>query len=103
MRRHLPDPLFEERPGVMWARPGLGVELQRAGSEPREVEALDGSVVERDVRDLLRGAGPDREAMVLARHEHPVGPLVENWVVGAAVAEGQLVGLVPGRERKELV
>jgi hypothetical protein len=79
------------------------MELHRARAQPRKVEAFDGSVVERDVCDLLRCARPDREAVVLARHEHAVDAFVEDRVVGPSVAERKLVGLVPGCEREQLV
>src|SRR5439155_13815450 len=78
-------------------------ELDRAGAQPREVESLDGAIVERDVRDLLGRARLDREAVVLARHEDAVGALVEHRMVRAAVPERKLVGLVTGREREQLV
>ena len=50
----------------------------------------------------LSAAG-DGEAVVLARHQHAARALVEHRVVGAAMAEGELEGLVPGREADELV
>ena len=46
------DKALEDRPGVVRARPGLGVELDRPGVEVGEVEPLDGAVVERHVRRL---------------------------------------------------
>ena len=53
--------------------PGLRVELHRVRAQLGEVEALDGAVVERDVRRLLGVARRDREAVVLDRHEHAAG------------------------------
>ena len=63
------SPALEDRPGVVRARPGLRVELDRARLQLGEVEALDGAVVERDVRRLgarrtarprSRGSGSSR-------------------------------------------
>src|SRR5687768_6783307 len=94
---HLLDPVLEDRPRVVRPRARLGVELNRARAQIREVEALDGAVVERDVRRLGLVGGRDREAVVLARDEHAPAPALEHGMVGAAMAEGELVGLVAGR------
>src|SRR5919198_5678732 len=87
---HLLDPGREQWPRVVRARARLGMELHRAGSKLREVEPLDGAVVERNVRGFLRGRGSDRKAVVLARDEDAVRALVEHRVVRAAVAEREL-------------
>ena len=95
--------LLEDRPGVVRARAGLGVELHRARTQLREVEALDRPVVEGDVRGLVGVRGLDREAVVLARHEHPPAAPLEHRVVRAAVAERELERPVSGREPEQLV
>src|SRR3954464_2293098 len=69
-KRHLLDPLAEQRARVVRARPRLGMELHRGCGQLRKVEALDGAVVQRDVRGGRPRAWRDREAVVLARDEH---------------------------------
>src|SRR3954469_4904259 len=101
--RELVHPGLEQRPRVVWARPRLGMELQRAGAELRQLEALDRPVVERDVRHLARFARLDGEAVVLARDEHPAGKTLEHRVVRAPVAERELVRLVASRAGDQLV
>src|SRR3954464_10349067 len=61
-KRHLLDPLAEQRPRVVRARPRCGMELHRARRQLREVEPLDGAVVERDVRGASLRRRSDREA-----------------------------------------
>src|SRR5687768_1407587 len=87
---NLLDPALEDRPGVMRSRACLGVELDRAGAEVREVEALDRSVVEGDVRRLRVVGRRDREAVVLTRDEDAAGPPLEHGVVRAPVPEREL-------------
>src|SRR5262245_42721410 len=101
--RDLLDPALEERPRVMWARPGLGVELERARAQVWEIEAFDGSVVEGDVGRLGCFARPDCKPVVLARDEDATRMALEHRMVRAAVAERELVGLVAGRAGDELV
>src|SRR5688572_10584999 len=96
------DPFGDLRPGVVRARAGFRMELERARMLLRQGQALDGAVVERNVRDL--GAVPAyREAVVLARDEDAARRELEHRMVGAAVAERELEGLQAGREREELV
>src|SRR5215216_5296391 len=97
------DELAQNRPRIVWPRACLGMELRRARAEVAEGEALDGAVVERDVRRLPRLRRLDGEAMVLARHQDAAGRALEHGVVRAAVAERQLERLQIGREREQLV
>jgi carbamoyl-phosphate synthase small subunit len=66
---HLLDPGLEQRPRVVRAGAGLGMKLERARAQLREVEALDGAVVERDVRRLRRLAKAGAKVTV---HPHDV-------------------------------
>ena len=102
-RSHLVEPALEDRPRVVWAGAGLGMELDGAGLELWEVEALHGLVVERDVGRLARIRRRNREAVVLARHEHAAAGPLEHRMVRAAMTERQLVRLVAGREAEELM
>src|SRR4051794_23378028 len=86
----LRDEALERRPCVVRAGRGLGTELQRARAQLRERETFDGVVVERDVGDAWAVGAVDREAVVLARHEHLPGPPVLDGMVRAAMAERQL-------------
>src|SRR5260221_14132441 len=95
-------PLLDERPRVVRAGAGLGVELQRASAQLGEVEAFDSAVVEGDVRSLGRLARPHGEAVVLARDEDAAGLPLEHRMVRAAMAERELVRLVVGRARDQL-
>src|SRR5262245_40089016 len=83
-------PPFDRRPRVVRPRAGLGMELERARAELAKLEALDGAVVERHVRDLGRVARVDAEAVILRGHEHPAAGTLEHRVVRAAVAEREL-------------
>src|SRR5688500_12885867 len=96
------DPALDLGPGVVRARARFRVELERPRVVLGERGALDGAVVERDVC-ALGAVAARREAVVLARDEAAARLRVEHWVVGAAMAERELVGLEPGREREELV
>src|SRR5438105_15925974 len=97
-RGNVLHPAFEERPGVVRPWAGLRVELRRARAQVREVEALDGVVVERDVRRLGVVARRDREAVVVARDGDAAGRALEHGLVRAAVRAGAPGGLVAGRE-----
>src|SRR3954467_13372434 len=79
------------------------MELDGARVQLGEVEALDGAVVQRDVRRLAVLGRCDREAVVLARHQYAAGRPLAGWVVRAAVPEGELERLVVRREREQLV
>src|SRR5687768_14052232 len=100
---HLLDPAVDEPPGVVGPWAGLGVELERLGAHPAQLEAFDGPVVERDVRLLPRVARRDREAVVLRRDEDGVRRALEDRMVRAAVAERELERPASGCEGKELV
>src|SRR4051794_28559703 len=91
-------PRVDQRPRVVRPRARLRVELRRAGAELGEVERLDSAVVEGDRRGLAPLARRDGEAVVLAGDEHPAALAVQDRVVRAAVAEGQLERLEPGGE-----
>src|SRR3954467_9041327 len=56
---HLRHPGLEQGPRVVRAGTGFGMELERAGAQVGELEALDRAVVERDVGDLGRLARGD--------------------------------------------
>ena len=101
--------------------PGLGVVLDRRGGDVEQAQPLHGAVVEVDVRELggaevglpahglvgvqARGAAGrrDGEAVVLRGDLDPSRREVLDRVVGAAVAEGQLVGLQPDGLAQQLV
>src|SRR6266511_5734665 len=100
---HLLDPAVEQRPRVMRPRARFGMELHRARAQLGEVEALDRAVVEGNVRRLPRLAGRDREAMVLAGDEDAARGPLDDGVIRAAVAVGELERRVPGGEREQLV
>src|SRR3954462_2450880 len=85
--RDLLHPALEERPRVVRAWPGFGMELERSRTQIRQVEALDGAVVERDVRRLGCLGRLHREAVVLARDENSAALPLEHGVVRAAMAE----------------
>src|SRR3954449_2008053 len=88
--RDLLDPAVDERIRVVRSRPGLGVELDRARAQLRQRQPLDRLVVERDVRHLRVLLRADREAVVLARDEHPAARPLEHRMVDAAMAEREL-------------
>src|SRR5947209_348128 len=71
MRAQLLDPVGDDRRAVVRAGTGLGVELRGARPELREVQTLDGAVVQGGVRHAVTVTRRDREAVVLRRHEHP--------------------------------
>src|SRR4051795_13766744 len=101
-KANLLDPLTEDRPGVVRARPGLGMELHRSRPQLRVVDALHRAVVERLVRDVAIGGRLDGEPVVLARDEHPAGGALDDGVVCATVAERELVRAQATREREQL-
>src|SRR5207248_5947934 len=98
LARDLVDPRLEQRPCVVRARARFRMELERARVQVGEVEALDGLVVERDVRRLLRVRCAHGEAVVLARDEHPAAVALQYRMIRAAVTERELEGLVTRRE-----
>src|SRR5262249_25504207 len=100
---HLLHPALEEWPRIVRSGACLGMELQRAGAQLRELESLDRAVVERDVRRLESVARRDREAVVLARDQHATPPALEDGMVRAAMAEFELERRVVGREGEQLV
>src|SRR5687768_11853505 len=99
---HLLHPFVDQSVSIVRARAGLRMELHRPRLLGRKREALHGSVVEGDVRDRL-AAPAHRKAMVLGRNEYTPTRELENRMVGAAVAEGKLERLEPGRQGEELV
>src|SRR3954464_14017662 len=103
---HLLDELLDDRPRVVRAGPGLRVELHRTSVQVRIGEALDRAVVERLVRDAVAVARRNREAVVLARHDDASALLTRarnDRMVAAPVTERELVGVVAGGEREQLV
>src|SRR6476646_2339943 len=91
-KARLLDPAGEDRPGVVRARTGLGVELHGPGSKLGIGEALDRAVVERFVCRRTIVGRADGEAVVLARDEHTPRLALEHRMVRAAMAERQLEG-----------
>src|SRR5436305_85890 len=103
LRGNVVHPPLDERPRVVRAGAGFGVELERASTQLGEVEAFDRAVVKGDVRRLGGFTRAHREAVVLARDEHaPTLPL-EHGVVRAAMAERELVRLVARCPSDELM
>jgi hypothetical protein len=100
---HLRHPCLEQRPRVVRPGASLGVELERARAQVRQVEALHRPVVERDVRDLGCLPRRDREAVVLARHEHAAREPLVHRMVRTSMAERKLVRVVAGGARDQLV
>src|SRR5258706_14627565 len=100
---HLLDPLVQDPPRVVRARPGLRMELPRPRAELRVVEAFDGAVVERLVRRGAVRARSDGEAVVLARDEDAPGRPLDHGMVRPAMAERKLERREAGREREQLV
>ena len=104
---HGVDEAVEEGRGVVWARGGLGVVLDGEDVASGNVEAGDGVVVEVPVGDAgapgLEAGGVDGEAVVLAGDLDASGEGVEDGLVGAAVAELELVGGGAEGEGEELV
>src|SRR5579859_6772444 len=103
LRGKLVHPLLDERPGVVRAGAGFGMELKRTRAQLRELEALDRAVVERYVRRLRRLARFDGKAVVLARDKDATGSSFQHRMVRAAMAERELVRLVAGRLGDQLV
>src|SRR6266545_1670883 len=101
--RDLLDPTGQERPGIVGAWARLGMELEGARAKLRQVEPLDGAVVERDVRRFPRVARSDGEPVILAGDEHASAAAIEHGVVYSPVPELELEGAVPGREREQLM
>src|SRR4051812_42565716 len=83
-------PALEQRPRIVRARPGLGMELERARPQLRELEALDGLVVERVMACVALVFRAHGKAVVLARHEHAARLALEHRMIRAAVAEREL-------------
>src|SRR5689334_4542899 len=100
---HLLDPRLDDAPGVVRPGAGLRVELDGLGALAAQLQALDGPVVEGDVRLVAGLRWRHGEAVVLRGDDDAVRGALEHRVVRAAVSEGQLVRLAPGREREQLV
>src|SRR3954454_16870380 len=97
------DELADDRPRVVRAGAGLGMELRRARALARKVEPLDGAVVQRHVRRLALVRPLHGKAVVLRRHEHASGRALQHRMGRATVAERQLVRLHPRRKGEQLV
>src|SRR5438477_10892770 len=97
------DPDRDDRSAVVRPRARLGMELRRARTQLRVVQAFDGAVVERGVRDAVALARRDRESVVLRGDEHAARLVVDDGMVRAAMAERELERLVSGRECEQLV
>ena len=96
----------EERGGVVRAGAGLGVVLDGEGREGLVAEALDGAVVEVDVRDLeLRRerVREDREVVVLRGDLHLARRQLLHRMVAPVVPEREPPRLRAAGEREQLV
>ena len=114
------EPL-EQVAGVVRAGAGLGVVLDGGAGDVAQDQALDRAVVEVELGELgdaevglpadrlvaldprLAARAGDGEAVVLGGDVDPARLQVLDRVVGAAVAEGQLVGLEADRAAEQLV
>ena len=112
---------LEEVAGVVRAGAGLGVVLDGGAGDVAQDQALDRAVVEVELGELgdaevglpadrlvaldprLAARALDREAVVLRGDVDPARLQVLDRVVGAAVAEGQLVGLEADGAAEQLV
>ena len=93
---HHSQKIAEELAGVVGTRGSLGVVLHAAGGDVERAQALNGAVVEVDVGDLGgpgERRGVDREAVVLRGDVDLARSQLLDRLVGAAVAELELVGL----------
>src|SRR6185503_3507350 len=93
--------LVEERERVERTGRRLWVELERV--EPVALEALDRSVVQRDVAHHALVRRLDCEAVVLHGHEDTLRVAEPNGMVGAPVAERKLEGAHAEGEAEQLV
>ena len=103
---HLVEELPEQVVRVVRARRRLGVILHAEHRLGLVAQPLDGAVVEVDVGDLhvrRQRRRIDGEAVVLRGDLDLAGLELLDRVVGAAVAELQLVGLAAHRQRQDLV
>src|SRR5471030_2432796 len=97
------DPAGDDRGCVVRSGCGLRMELRGARTQLGVVEAFDGSVVQRRMRDGLVVGRRDGEAVVLRGDEDAARTVIEHGMVGSAVAERQLERLAPCREREQLM
>src|SRR3954447_26430720 len=81
------DPRVDEGVRVVRSRPGFGMELDRACAQFGERQPFDRLVVEGEMRRLALVGRANREAVVLARHQHPPARALEHGMIDAAVAE----------------
>src|SRR5256885_6076230 len=92
---------------VVRARRRLGVVLHAEHGQFGVTQALARSVVQVQVARLPTAPGErrriDGEAVVLRRDLHAPGREILHGMVGAVMAEGQLVGLAAGREPQDLM
>src|SRR5277367_3279502 len=111
----------EQVQAVVRAGAGLGVVLDGPAGHVEQLEALDGAVVEVDVRELsgaevglpahrlisvdrARATGAERgEAVVLGGDLDTSGLQVADGMVGTVMAERQLEGLQADRAAQQLV
>src|SRR5213593_534457 len=97
----------EQIVGVVRPRRGLGVILHGEHGLLAVAHALGGAVVEIDVRlhqpGLLHGREVHREAMVLRSDLDAPGEEVLHWMIGAMVAELELVGVAAEGQAENLV
>src|SRR5688572_443049 len=80
--------------------------LHRGDRLGRVTEALDGSIVEIEVRDAhipRQGLGIHRETVILGRDFNLAGAEILDRMVCAAMSELQLEGLAANRQSEDLV
>ena len=91
----------------MRAGRGFGVVLDAEDGLAPVAETFERLVVQVDVGDVdvvrVERIGIDREAVVVRGDFDALGELVHHGMVGAAVAELQLVGLAAQREAEDLM
>jgi hypothetical protein len=97
------DPALEQRPAVVRARAGLGMELHGARIQLGEVEPLDVPSYREIAVASESSSGVTANPWFCEVTSTRPDVALEHRMVGAAVAERQLERLVPGREAEQLV
>ena len=99
--------IVEQIVRIVRAGRGLGMVLHAEHRMIAMAEAFQRLVVQIDVGELdlvqVERIGIHREAVIVRRDLHLVGELVQHRVIGAAMAELQLVGLAAKREAENLM
>src|SRR4051812_19501056 len=107
MLGHEADKVVEEVARVVRSGRGFGMVLDAEDGMIPEAEAFERLVVEVDVGDLGFGGveriGIDGEAVIMRRDLDLIGELVDDGMIGPAMAEFHFVRLAAGRESEYLV